>query len=236
MIVNVFSTPTETAHALVKHILLLVAEKKGKPFHLALSGGSTPALLFDIWASHYRELTPWEQLRFYWVDERCVPPTHEESNYGMTYRYLLSRVPVVESHIFRIQGEMPAELECQRYSELVTSELPIKDTFPIFDLVLLGAGDDGHTSSIFPAQKHLLTSSHVYAPSVHPQSGQKRVALTGEPIIRALHVIFLMTGESKCPILQALESEEDSGPAAYVAHHAMNKVEAFVDEATRGVR
>lgn len=231
---NIYPNPTSTAHALIQRILSLLAERPDRPFHIALSGGSTPGLLFALWASHYRELTPWHQLRFYWVDERCVPPNHPESNYGMTYKKLLSYVSVKEEQIFRIQGEMPAEEESKRYAECVAREVPQVDGYPIFDLILLGAGDDGHTSSIFPNQSHLLTSPLIYAPAVHPQSGQHRVALTGQPIIRAARIFFLMTGESKRPILSTLQGTDDSCPAAYIAHHAHHIVEAFVDEAVVG--
>lgn len=231
MTTNVYATPADTAHALIRRILQLVEEKHGDSFNIALSGGSTPALMFDIWATEYRDMTPWKQLRFFWVDERCVPPQHPESNYGMTARQLLDRVDIDESQVFRIQGENPPEEECVRYAACVAQQVPVDEDFPIFDLVLLGAGDDGHTSSIFPGQEQLLTTQQTYAVGVHPQSRQQRVALTGEPIVRAARIIFLMTGESKKPVLAALQGEADSGPAAYVAHHARHAVEIFVDAA-----
>lgn len=231
MMTNVYPTPSDTAHALIRRILQLVEDKQGNTFHIALSGGSTPALMFDIWASTYKDVTPWERFRFYWVDERCVPPHHPESNYGMTSRLLLDRVPVKESQIFRIKGENAPQEESERYADSVAQHVPVVEGYPIFDLVLLGAGDDGHTSSIFPGQEHLLTTKEAYAVGVHPQSLQQRIALTGEPIIRASRIIFLMTGESKKPILVALQGEKDTGPAAYIAHHAHHEVELFVDEA-----
>jgi hypothetical protein len=86
----------------------------------------------------------------------------------------------------------------------------------------LGAGDDGHTSSIFPGQEELLTSASVYVVSINPRNGQKRIAMTGYPILNARHVIFLITGKGKADVVEEICKSGDVGPAAYVAHHAQN--------------
>lgn len=231
MITNVFPTPKEAARALIERVLNLLKERDDNYYHIALSGGSTPALMFDLWASEYTELTPWEKLRFYWVDERCVEPNDAESNYGMAYQHLLSKVPVKTSHIYRIKGEENPEEECKRYAEIVLNKLPIEEGLPVFDLVLLGAGDDGHTSSIFPGQGELLTTDKVYEVSIQPHTSQKRIALTGRPIMNAKHVIFFVTGEKKKKVVLAIKGVDNNGPAAYIAHHANNAVEVFTDNA-----
>ncbi len=232
MIKKVFNTPADTAHALIKAILMWADEDKDREFTIALSGGNTPALMFDIWAEQYNDVTPWDRLLFFWVDERCVPPTHSESNYGMTAEHLISKVKIPATNIFRIDGEHAdnPEQECIRYAGIVKEKVRQKNGFPSFSLVLLGAGDDGHTSSIFPGQESLLTTSDIYAIGVHPVSGQKRIALTGLPIINAQRVAFLMTGASKAPVLKAMEERADAGPAAYVAHNALNEVYVFTDQ------
>lgn len=240
MTIHIFKSATDTARGLVEQMLEWVGEHPEPTFHIALSGGNTPALMFDVWAEEYLEATPWERLRFYWVDERCVGPTHPESNYGMTVTHLLSKVPVNPEQVFRIQGETAAqdeagrqaaaEAECRRYASLIRREVPLKESMPMFDLVLLGAGDDGHTSSIFPGQEALLTTDELYAVGIHPVSGQKRVALTGKPILHASRVAFLMTGSGKAPVLKDMEGTADTGPAAYVAHHA-HEVTVFADDA-----
>lgn len=232
MIKKIFNSPSDTAHALIKAILEWAKEDKGKYFNIALSGGNTPALMFDIWAEAYKDVTPWERLRFFWVDERCVPPTHSESNYGMTFCHLINKVQIPDANVFRIEGEHAdcPEQECVRYAEIVTEQVNIENGLPSFNLVLLGAGDDGHTSSIFPGQESLLTTSDIYAVGVHPVTWQKRIALTGQPIINAQRVAFLMTGESKAPVLKDMEERADAGPAAYVAHNAVNAVYVFTDQ------
>jgi 6-phosphogluconolactonase len=235
MTTNIYPDAAETARALIRFILKIAEETSREEVNIALSGGSTPALMFDLWAEEFADQTPWQRLRLYWVDERCVAPDHTESNYGMTRKHLLSKVPLTADQVFRIQGENAPEQEARRYGDFVAARLPQEDGYPMFDLVQLGAGDDGHTSSIFPGQEALLTTEAIYAVGTHPTSGQQRVALTGQPILRATHVAFLMTGAAKAPILRDLRSSVDTGPAAYVAHHALHDVQVFADEAAGGL-
>lgn len=215
----------------MERILDLIAECKDPFFHIALSGGKTPARLFEVWATDYKEQTPWQRLRLYWVDERCVHPDDIDSNYGMTRRYLLDRVPLTPEQIFRIAGENDPQAEAVRYAQLVKEHVPLEGNMPVFNLVLLGAGSDGHTSSIFPDQAELLTTQQVYAVAHHPGTLQQRIALTGQPIIHAQNVIFLMKGIDKQPVLKAMQDSSDSGPAVYIAHHALHNVDIFADEA-----
>ena len=76
-----------------------------KTFNIAVSGGSTPALMFDLWANEYADITPWKRMKLYWVDERCVPPEDSDSNYGMMRSLLLGIVPIPYENVYRIRGE-----------------------------------------------------------------------------------------------------------------------------------
>lgn len=235
MTTHIHQNDAEAARALIGRILQVVSEcHDGRKVNIALSGGSTPALMFRLWAEEFGSMTPWERIRFFWVDERCVPPTDKESNYGMTRDNLLSKIHIPQANVVRIQGENAPEAEARRYEAVVRSMVPEEGGFPTFDIVLLGAGDDGHTSSIFPGQEQLLTAHEAYAVGTHPMSGQQRVALTGMPIIHARRLIFLMTGPKKAPVLADMLAHNDAGPAAYVAHHALHSVEIFTDEAAAG--
>lgn len=100
--------------------------------------------------------------------------------------------------------------------------------FPTFDIVLLGAGDDGHTSSIFPGQEYLLSSFHPYEKSINPYNGQPRIAMTGCLLFSARKLIFLITGKNKTEVVYDILKSGDTGPAAYVAHHAAD-VDIFTD-------
>jgi len=228
MKISVFPTPLETARGLIRYIIKQLESNPRKKFHIAFSGGSTPSLMFELWAGEYKNHTPWEQICIYWVDERCVPADSPESNYGVMRSLLLNHVPVSANQIYPIQGENNPKTEAIRYSELVIKNVPNLNNIPIFDLVLLGAGNDGHTSSIFPGQESLLTDSHIYMPSIQPSSKQKRIALTGQPIIHANQTIFLITGKDKAEVVAQIYKTSQSGPAAYIAHHAKDTI-LFLD-------
>lgn len=224
----IYSTATETAHALIEHLIGMMEREPEKTFYFAFSGGSTPSLMFDIWANEYKEITPWKRMRIYWVDERCVPSEDSESNYGTMRRLLLDEVDMPEEFVFPIFGNYPPEAEAKRYSAQVCRTVPLWRGFPTFDAVLLGAGDDGHTSSIFPGQEYLLSSFHPYEASVNPYNGQQRIAMTGCLLFAARKLIFFITGKNKAEVVRDILDSGDTGPAAYVAHHAED-VEIFMD-------
>ena len=235
---HIYNTPEDTARAVAE---LILAKAKGKvkqslPLNIALSGGSTPKLLFNLLASEYVDSIPWHFVRLFWVDERCVPPTHAESNYGMTYENLLKSVPIHDANVFPIQGETDPEKEAQRYQNTLRTQLPSSNGLPRFDLVLLGMGDDGHTASIFPNKLSLLHSDQLVAVSVHPVSNQKRITITGQLIDHADEVIFLITGASKANVLKQIIHREpnfEKYPASYI-HAQSVPAHFFLDQAAAG--
>lgn len=203
-------------------------ELENKKLNIAVSGGSTPKQLFTLLGDKYENEIPWDVVRFFWVDERCVEPTDPESNFGMTYDTLLQRTFIPGGNIFRMKGEDVPESEAERYQKLLWTELPAKDGFPVFDLILLGMGDDGHTASIFPDNMNLLDSEFTVAVSVHPKSGQKRITLTGNTICNAQEIIFLVTGKNKAKILKQIfnnDKDAEKYPAANIP--ARNKNVTF---------
>ena len=218
---HIFDTPESTARA-VAELMLTKANEKEKlslPYNIALSGGSTPKLLFQLLANQYIDSMPWNIIRLFWVDERCVAPTHAESNFGMTYENLLKQVPIHDANIFRMIGDADPQKEALRYSTLLETQLAMVNGLPKFDLVLLGMGDDGHTASIFPDNLSLLQTETTVAVAVHPSSGQKRITLTGSIINAAVQVIFLITGSSKSSVLRQIiqhESGFEQYPASYI--------------------
>ena len=133
---------------------------------------------------------------------------------------------------FAFRGNRP-EMEAKHYSTRVCRTVPLGGCFPAFDVVLLGAGDDGHTSSIFPGQEYLLSSFHPYEVSVNPYNGQKRIAMTGCLLFAAKNLIFFVTGKNKADVVRDILDSGDTGPAAYVAHHA-ERVELFLDAQANG--
>lgn len=229
----IFDTPEETARG-VAELIKAKAKEKTKmslPFNIALSGGSTPKLLFTLLANEFSSNIPWHFIRLFWVDERCVPPTHKESNFGMTYNSLLVNVPIHDTNIFRMQGENEPEKEAVRYQKMLEKELPIVNGFPQFDLILLGMGDDGHTASIFPDNLSLLNSDLAVAVGIQPASGQKRITLTGPTILQAKNIVFLITGDSKATILRQILTNDNSDiyPTHHIAKNA-SVVDIYLDK------
>jgi len=224
-----FSTPTTLAHAVIQRILEKMQQINGEDFYLALSGGSTPLLLFDIWHSFYSEQTDWDHLKIFWVDERCVPPTDARSNFGATKERLLSKVPIPAANYFRMRGEEVPAKEAERYAQLVDQLLPKANQLPSFHLVLLGIGEDGHTASLFPNQLQLVSSSKYCVNSVQPSSGQERITLTGSCLLNAAELFFLIAGKSKKDILVKVLQPSCLLPAATLLHRG-KKVTLFCDE------
>jgi len=204
--IRIFSDPEEVAQKFA--VFLVDFVKTRENITLALSGGSTPKLLFDHLASHYSRSMDWSKLHFFWGDERCVPPDHSESNYKMTSDHLLTKIEIPDENVHRIKGEMEPQSEADRYAAEIKNLVVVEGDLPKFDLVMLGMGEDGHTASIFPHQMHLFQSENICEVATHPDSGQKRITLTGKVINNADQVVFLVTGEFKAEkVFEILEQQ-----------------------------
>ena len=206
MEVNIAESKKQTARLFSEYFSNLIA--KNTISHIALSGGSTPKEVFKELAEHFKNKVDWSKVQFYWGDERCVPPDDEESNYKMANEYLFSKIEFPLANIQRIKGENEPAEEATRYSDLLEKNLPKFNMQPQFDLVILGVGDDGHTASIFPNQINLWNSKAYCEVAEHPETGQKRVTLTGNIINNAKEVAFLVTGANKAKkVLEIIEKE-----------------------------
>ncbi|MBC2839452.1 6-phosphogluconolactonase [Robiginitalea sp. SC105] len=213
MEIQVYPGKQEAAEALAEQMAEWARE--GSMEHIALSGGSTPEVLFDTLAEDYWFRLPWKEFQFYWGDERCVPPTDPQSNFRMTREHLFDPLPIPDAHIHRIRGEAQPAEEATRYEALLRSQLPLENGLPRFDLILLGMGDDGHTASVFPHQAHLWDSKNLCEVAQHPESGQLRVTLTGGIINNAARIVFLVTGAGKAG--RVADILGGKGDAAYPA-------------------
>jgi len=182
---------------------------EGKQASVALSGGSTPKGIFQYISQYAADSIHWGNIRLFWGDERCVTPEHEESNYKMTLVNLLVNIPLESSNIFRIKGENNPIEEAERYSSLVSSLLPKHKNTPLFDMVLLGLGEDGHTASIFPPHINLFDSKNLFESTRNPYTSQKRITATGRIINNALNVFFLVTGSSKAEMVASIIKKQE---------------------------
>lgn len=228
----------EMASKLMDQLLEIISGKtnRAEKISIALSGGRTPLILFRYLSVALKSFKAWDRILVFWGDERCVPPDNPESNYKNAYDTFLSKVPIPEENIYRMQGENDPEHEAKRYSSLL-KKLNIQMGVPVFDLILLGMGDDGHTASIFPDQMHLLRSEKFVETAVNPYTKQKRLTLTGRLINNARNVSFLLSGDNKARIFSEIYHER-AGADAFPAFHIRPQhgtLSWFCDEKAAGL-
>ena len=166
---------------------------------LALSGGSTPLALFSLLGTPaWRQRFPWQHCTVAWVDERCVPPTHAESNYGAALR---SPLPLdLAARVLPMDGTAAEGAAAYERALRQAFALP-EQAVPRFDIIRLGMGDDGHTASLFPGQDGLEEKTRLVIGQA-PSGLRPRLTMT-LPLLNAARVcLFLVTGPAKAPALR----------------------------------
>jgi 6-phosphogluconolactonase len=212
------------------------AGARGKA-RIALSGGNTPKHTFELLAEpseSYREQIPWEKLELYWVDERCVPPDHPDSNYRMTREALLDKVPLNQNQIFRIQGELEPEEAAAKYEFDIRQSFRLEGAeLPCFDMVQLGMGPDGHTASLFPHTQGLHEIMRIAIANHVANKDAWRVTLTWPVIDQARDVFFLIEGADKVDALKAvfLGSYDPETYPSQLIRPASHRITLFLDTA-----
>ena len=207
MEVRTFKDPQELAAEAARlffEIALKITGDNGRPFTVALSGGNTPKGLYALLAEDpYRETVPWQRVHLFFGDERCVEPKDPESNYGMVRQSLLDKVEIPTENVHRIQGETAPREAALAYEEEIRGFFK-EAVLPVFDLVLLGLGTDGHTLSIFPGidigavEGRLVKESNVSTPGVKGA----RVTMMPGLVNNARNVVFLVSGARKARVLK----------------------------------
>ena len=172
---------------------------------IAISGGSTPQTAFKLLADPaqpFLATIPWDKLQLYWVDERCVPPDHPESNYGVCRDLLLSKVPIPAENVHRMEGELDPEEAASRYESTLRNTMKLEGAeTPAFDLVDLGMGPDGHTASLFPHTEGLNEIGRLAIANHVPQKDTWRISLTWPVINHGAEVVFEVAGVGKTDVL-----------------------------------
>ena len=220
MTIHVYPDGPAVARAFADHVVAKLKAKPEGPVFWALSGGSTPKLLFQLMAAEYKDKVDWSRLHFFWGDERCVPHDDPESNFGEVKNLLFDHVPVVWEQVHAVDTSLPPVEAAAAYGETMMQLLPSNsDGLPILDINMLGMGGDGHTASIFPANMdELLTDHRICAVATHPDSGQKRVTMTGPVLMASDEVCFLVTGAGKKERVAQILGKQDGYEAFPVAH------------------
>jgi 6-phosphogluconolactonase len=216
--IRVSTTPQELFEAaaeVVVHTAKDAVEQRGR-FTIALSGGSTPKSLFNLLATNARTVLPWDRMFFFWGDERHVPPTDPESNYRMAEEAMLSKIPVAAGNVFRIPAENPdAAAAADAYEQTLRKFFQLgPGEIPIFDLILLGMGPDGHTASLFPGSAGLQEKNRLAIANWVDKLKTSRLTLTLPVLNAARCVAFLVSGTDKAAVLKTV-LEEDAPAEQY---------------------
>ena len=206
-------------------------------FNVAISGGHTPERFFELLGDNYREeAVPWDKIHIFWVDERCVPPEAEASNYGLAAHTFLDKVPIPTGNVHRMSGEADSyERSVREYEETIRRVFHLAPgQMPRFDMIVLGMGEDGHIGSLFPTSFALYdTEDLVSAVYLMDDENNKynRITLTHPVICAALHLMILVCGSEKAEILRdVFHSELDE--VKYPVHTLwpiLDKVSWIVD-------
>ncbi|ABK44095.1 6-phosphogluconolactonase [Magnetococcus marinus MC-1] len=230
-LISPYSSSEEAAQVLAQSLTQAMLAKGDCPFHLAISGGSTPKRLFEILGiSTIGQRLPWHRLVIYWADERCVPTDHPDSNHGMLMSAIGGDLPHHELTYHRIHGEDAPRREVLRYAQLLRDNVP-GTPLPQLDWIWLGMGLDGHVASLFPESVLEEEPHGICGISTNPYSGEQRITLTEAMIMAAKQVTFLVTGHAKAEIVQRVltASAADSVlPAARITYRH-SKVDWLLD-------
>jgi 6-phosphogluconolactonase len=231
--VFVFDTPEQLALAAAEQFVEYAVEFQNAlgQFSVALAGGKTPRGVFELLATdQYQNRLEWSRVHLFFTDERCVPPTHPDSNYAMVFKALISKVRIPAQNVFRMVGEGDPDESARNYEAKLRGFFG-PDAWPRFDLVLLGLGADGHTASLFPGSEALTETRRWVVATQSEHLGHRRITLTAPAINQAAHVLFLVTGKAKAAALAELlggQSDFRRLPASLI-QPADGTLEWFVD-------
>jgi 6-phosphogluconolactonase len=200
-----FNSKTELIHEFSQWLITFLLQKlqEADVVHIAISGGSTPLKLFEYLSAHELKRLDWSKIHIWWVDERFVPHNSLENNFNNAMKAGLSALPATYHRIST--NELSFESAVENYQMEFKKYMRGKP----LDLVVLGAGEDGHTASLFTTNMHLINDSIEVVGTINPHSGQKRVSLNFNQLIKAERTALLLSGEVKSTIFMELEKSEN---------------------------
>jgi 6-phosphogluconolactonase len=242
--VRVFGDLEAMSQALAAEIARAAADAvaaRGR-FTIALSGGHTPRRLYQLLATEYREQMPWHAVHVFFGDERCVPPTHVESNYGMARFELLSRVPIPLDQVHRMPGELAPEEGARRYDALLRRVLVGVDALPAggetLDVALQGVGADGHTASLFPGSGALEERERWAVAVEAPEYMETRMRITMTlPVLNGARDVYVqVAGAEKRQVVSEILGADPTAASRYPAARlrGVGRTVWFLDRAVRG--
>ncbi len=181
--------------------------RKGS-FSVALSGGSTPKILYSLLANEpqFRTMLPWDKMQLFFGDERHVGPDDPQSNFKMATETMISRAPLKTAQVERMKGEYPdAEQAAREYEQVLRASFKVKEAeLPRFDLILAGMGDEGHTLSLFPGTKALHPEGRIVVRNWIGKLYTDRITFTAPLANNSAMILFMVAGKEKAPALKAV--------------------------------
>ncbi|MCQ8239953.1 6-phosphogluconolactonase [Rhizosaccharibacter radicis] len=218
--VEILADSEAMARWVADRLLEAATAKADGPFVVALSGGSTPKRLYQILATEpYASRFPWDRTQLFFGDERFVPPDDESNNYNMTNKALLSHVPVPPANVHRMPTDGDPDEAAARYERelrMLYGRDTLEEGRPLFDVVLLGLGENGHTASLFPGTDVLQEKEKWVSSCVPHDAPHTRLTLTYPAIHSSRTVMFLVAGKSKAEVVPLVRSGDPSQPASAI--------------------
>jgi 6-phosphogluconolactonase len=207
---HILGNAREAADACAAHILgLLSGALTIQPqATIAISGGSSPKILFAMLA---KASIDWSKVHFFWVDERCVPPTDSQSNFKLADDALFTPARVPASSIHRVYGELSPEAAATRYNNDIQAFFSLADgRLPAFDVLHRGMGPDAHTASLFPGEPLIQDRTGVAAKVWVEKMHMDRITLLPGVLLAAKNTVLQVSGEEKAEALEhVLRGPED---------------------------
>lgn len=247
---NLYPFPTTEALAPALRAYVIQSQEAGitrhNAFKIAVSGGSLPKTLAQALlapSSGPNDEVKWDKWEIFFADERAVPLDHEDSNYGLLKKELLDKIPAEAGtptvHTINTEVLNDTQELADQYEQVLVNSFASRDSvrLPIFDLLLLGCGPDGHTCSLFPGHELLRETNAWVAPiEDSPKPPPKRITLTLPVVTHAVRVAFVATGGGKKEIMKQIFEEGNGLPCALVNEATGDRCSWFVDEpAVQGV-
>lgn len=209
----------------------LAAIKKKEKFTVCLSGGSTPKPLYELLATpEYSEQINWKKCHIFFGDERCVPDTHDDSNYGMVYDALLKKVNIPKAQVYKMDGSKTPRQAAQAYTQVFQNFFGA--TKPFFDLAFLGMGTDGHIASMFPGTDAIRMVRKRVREVKIGKNQPWRLTVTSSVFNRTKAIVLLVAGKKKSSVLKEVlhgDYDPDTLPAQ-VLRNAVGEVTWLLDE------
>jgi 6-phosphogluconolactonase len=228
--VAVHATPEELARATAGWLCDRVLAAKGRRFAVCLSGGSTPKRVYELLATQERARMPWERTHWFFGDERFVPHDHPESNYRMVRETMLDVASVPPANVHPIPTVGTPAAAAERYAAELRDfygASTLDPARPLFDVVLLGLGEDGHTASLFPGRAALAEQTRWAVDTLSPKN-EPRITVTYPVLASTRASVFLVAGRAKRDIVARIFAGEDL-PATRLASAADWFIDAAAD-------